>query len=174
MMHLKIWARGTLVLLAAILLGCAAPQPYLADPREDLKGLKSKVYSVELNNTDVLAIKKVFLEGILSEIGAPPTDEKYGDAKMLDQSDTSFRLRAVRKHVVWAMPPPDLEVRFFIETIPDRPALRRANAYLVAIQNPGPGEARYSLQGVGMMDESVADRFVRDFFPKAKQQLDTK
>jgi hypothetical protein len=173
-MHLKTWSGRAALLLMLVLTACNKPQAYLADPREDLKGLGSKVYSVELNTADVQAIKTVFLTGIMGEISSPPSDEKYGNAKILDQDATSFRLRATRKHVVWGMPPPDLEVRFFIEKIPGQPDHMRANAYLVAIQNPGPDEVRYSLAGVGMMDESVADRFVRDFFPIAKQKLETK
>ncbi len=173
-MHLRVWSNRAALLLALVLVACAKPQPYLADPREDLKGLGSKVYSVDVNNTDDSAIKKVFLDGIMGEIGGAPSSEKYGNAKLLDQDSTSFRLRAVRTQAVWTGPPNDLEVRVFIENIPGQPTRKRVNAYLVAIQNPGPGEARYSFENAGMVGQDIADKFVSDFFPVAKQKLDAR
>ncbi len=161
-------------MLAATLAACVTtglkPGEMTSMSRAEASKLQARVFSVELDSNNKAAIKKSFLDLFVRTYSIAPTNTQYGDGKIVEETDQGFRLRTVRTQSgAYTVQPPDLEIVFFLEDVAGQPNQQRANIYYVAIQNPGPGEQRYSLNNVGFMDEDRYAAVMGNFLPQVKQ-----
>ncbi len=167
---------ATAVILAATLVACVTTgqKPGDLPPMSRLEAttLKAPIYSVDIAAANGAAAKKALSDAFMKIYDNTPTDTRYGNPRIIEDTDRGFRIRSNRAPgSVSAVQPPDVEIVFFLEEIPGQPAQLRANTYFVAIQNPGNDERRFSYDNVALMNEDGNKRMMDQILPRMQQQF---
>lgn len=163
-------AGALLATLAACVTTGLKPGEMPSMSREEATKLQAPVYSVDIAANNGPAAKKALRDAFMRIYNNTPTDTRYGNPRIIEETERGFRIRSNRAAAtIGVRQPPDIEIVFFLEEIPGQPAQARANTYFVAIQNPGADERRFSYANVGAMSEDGNKRIMDHILPQLQR-----
>jgi hypothetical protein len=166
-----ILACGLLTALAACVTGMK-PGEMPSMTRAEATTLRATVYSLDIAAANGTAAKNALRDAFMKIYDNTPTDTRYGNPQLIEQTERGFRIRSNRaKASIGVRQPPDIEIVFFLEEIPDQPSQVKASTYFVAIQNPGEDERRFSYDNVGLMNEDNNKRLMDQLLPQVQQRF---
>lgn len=175
-MHQRMKAAIVVIGLATALAACVStglkPGDIPPMSRAEATALKAPIYSIDIAASNGPAAKRALSAAFMKLYDNTPTDTRYGNPRIIEDTERGFRLRSNRAGAsISAIQPPDIEIAFFLEDIPGQPTQVKASTYFVAIQDPGRDERRFSYDNVGMMNEDNNKRIMDHLLPQVQQQF---